>query len=435
MGKTAYIIYNDEVIGEVEEGKLATLSCKGKIMKDDIFISYGKETTFTMNGCNYKADIGMTFEEFQKSDYYGKRLILPTQEGIFITEGNVGAPLYLGGVLVKKQDRIRPNKNYEYESEYGNLSNFYVHDTSLVTGQGLTWQEWASTNYSTNEWFVYNGDILFFDEENFNYRYIEINGTPAVASDVIVANGNYSIGDINLTISDLEYVLSESGNVYNCAGIRNVAGTEIIVLAEKDGLPINKILASAFENNEKVKNLTAELGLSIVEKRAFYNCLNLESIKFSWLPNVGSLSFREEVFYNCQSLTDVDFSDVSGGLILGDRCFANCYSLNEITIPKGTYLYGYVFENCTSLQTAIFEEGFYKAIPAYTFNNCTSLTRVVIPKTVTYFEDAVFYGCSQLKRIEFTGTMSEWSSLIKPSGLFNGSAVIEIVCENGVITL
>lgn len=84
---------------------------------------------------------------------------------------------------------------------------------------------------------------------------------------------------------------------------------------------------------------------------------------------------------------------------IGERTFAYCSSLKEITIPEGVTSIGdSAFISCASLTEVSIPES-VTSIGGYAFDGCSSLTEVAIPEGVTSIGEGTFAYCSNLKEI------------------------------------
>ena len=93
--------------------------------------------------------------------------------------------------------------------------------------------------------------------------------------------------------------------------------------------------------------------------------------------------------------------------------------------PENRELYGYsealvndttietsAFFECDSLTEFVIPEGI-TSIGTAAFYNCTNLTSITIPESVTEIGENALYGCTNLQIIYFTGSQSQWDSIIK----------------------
>lgn len=109
------------------------------------------------------------------------------------------------------------------------------------------------------------------------------------------------------------------------------------------------------------------------------------------------------------ALTSVVFSSNSK-LKYMNKAFRDCYSLEEITIPKGVVEMSGAFQNCSGLTSVTFEEGSQiEAIGADAFRDCKNLKRmnsnvdgvINIPSSVKIIDKNAFMGCESIEQINF----------------------------------
>lgn len=91
---------------------------------------------------------------------------------------------------------------------------------------------------------------------------------------------------------------------------------------------------------------------------------------------------------------------------IGDRAFANCYSLTSVTIPEkvSSIEFG-TFWGCTSLESITIPES-VTSIGSMAFCKCTSLTSVTIPKSVTAIQENTFANYNSLTSVTLPMSMT-----------------------------
>ena len=178
----------------------------------------------------------------------------------------------------------------------------------------------------------------------------------------------------------------------------------------------------AFQDCTSLEIVTFEKGsiLKTIDKSAFSNCTALSSIQIP--ATIESIEYRG--FSGCSSLTAVSFGQNTNLSTIGEFAFSNCKSLISIEIPANvkTISKG-AFINCFNLESIQFEQNSqlqiiggadkesYKSNLQGAFANCTSLNLITIPKNVETIEAEAFYNCQSLKNIYF-----EQSSKLKLIG-------------------
>lgn len=139
-------------------------------------------------------------------------------------------------------------------------------------------------------------------------------------------------------------------------------------------------------------------------------------------------------FYGCSQLKDVEFAKDSQLTTIEGNAFYNCSALQSITLPNSlknvtndsgavTIALGtYAFENCTSLQTVVFEGGGTEPITLgnYLFQGCAKLEEVTLPArladetsgstVVPAIGADVFDGCNALKEFKVSEGQGSYSA-------------------------
>ncbi len=133
--------------------------------------------------------------------------------------------------------------------------------------------------------------------------------------------------------------------------------------------------------------------LSLVHRRAFYNCKSLKKVDFS---NVKTITLDQEVFLNCEKLCEVvDLPSVGTAY---HRAFKNCKSLASVDL-SGLHVSGdNVFENCVSLNGVTTDT--FTAIGKNMFAGCVGLRQKITLRTAKV-GDGAFSGCVNLKGVTF----------------------------------
>ena len=146
----------------------------------------------------------------------------------------------------------------------------------------------------------------------------------------------------------------------------------------------------------------SRVNLSVLPTEAFLECTNIKSVilpntltaigtQAFWGSSLVSISIPASVetiggsaFEDCTSLQSVMFEKgtqlktIEGGYQGRRSAFYNCTSLTKIEIPASVETIGWIaFRNCTSLQTVTFEKGSkLKTISNGAFAFCWALTTV-----------------------------------------------------------
>lgn len=129
---------------------------------------------------------------------------------------------------------------------------------------------------------------------------------------------------------------------------------------------------------------------------------------FGGCTNLRSVTLPEEctklsgyVFADCTALETVNLDHVTQ---IGTYCFTNT-SFRTFTIPKSvTTVSSFAFANCALLEEVIFEEGSLKSLGDDMFSGCVKLERVTLPSSVTHLGLRTFQNCTSLRKIDLSAT-------------------------------
>lgn len=143
-----------------------------------------------------------------------------------------------------------------------------------------------------------------------------------------------------------------------------------------------------------------------IGEEAFANCTSLQSVTIpASVTEIGSAAF-----YGCTALTKVTVPDAVTKIEQGT--FFSCTALTDLTLGKDTTEIGdMAFGYCTSLETVTLPDT-VETLGDQLFYYCTALDEVQIPEKVTELGGYTFYGCMSLKsftvpkNLENIGAMS-----------------------------
>ena len=163
---------------------------------------------------------------------------------------------------------------------------------------------------------------------------------------------------------------------------------------------------SDWSENDEIKKIVIEEGITGIGNRMFFDCVNLEEIVFpSTLTSLG-----EQVFAGCSSLTRVEIPDTLTEI---EWCaFVDCYGLEEFVVseehPTFMVKEGVLFHKdmTTLIQYPCAKKGAEYEVPegvekieGYAFDQC-SLEAVHFPSTLKSIGDEAFHESINLKAIE-----------------------------------
>ncbi len=194
-------------------------------------------------------------------------------------------------------------------------------------------------------------------------------------------------------------------NVVNVINSLTEGTYSICVVGEIDEDTVKSIGIALYSNeNVKVKlDLSGTTGLENIPFQAFRDCANLINIE---IP---------------ESVTNID-----GG------AFRECIGLTDIKLPKSvTNIDGGAFE-CTSL-TNIEIPSTVTRIENLVFCSCINLTDVGIPASVTTIVFGAFYGCQNLKTVNYMDTIEQWKQIDIDDHMNDSLLSAKIICTDGII--
>lgn len=181
-----------------------------------------------------------------------------------------------------------------------------------------------------------------------------------------------------------------------------------------------------------------------IGEQAIFGYYNLNKIEVS--PKNKFYSDDGNCFIEQKTKTLI--SGCSGSVIpqngeiqnIADYAFISCYTLKNITIPKGVIYVGEgAFAYCFNLTEIVLPDGL-TAIGNSAFGWCHNLKHVDLPGSIKKIDTNAFTSCYILKSIDYRGTTAEWNNVIKGDG-WNTDAITgellttEIVCSDGIIKL
>ena len=194
--------------------------------------------------------------------------------------------------------------------------------------------------------------------------------------------------------------------------------------------------------NSGLETLSGLDNLLEVGEYAFYECENLASIGIenSKINKAGKYAFaysgiesldglekltdiKEYTFYGCENLTEADLTNFFAADI-GDYAFANS-GITSFTV--GSYLESIgdnCFKNCASLEN-IALGGKLMLIGENAFVNCTSLTQITVPDTVKNIGKKAFYGNTALESVKMSDNV-----IFIPDECFNKCSALKTFIWN-----
>ena len=218
--------------------------------------------------------------------------------------------------------------------------------------------------------------------------------------------------------SDFEYEISDSG-----VSITKYIGTaaDVIIPDSIENMPVSGIYMFAFHRSD-IKSVDIPDTVIGISNAAFYECKNLETVKFG----ANIVVINEYAFYNCTSLKEAYLPKTLR--VLGNSAFSCCSSLETLFVPASLTTQNLypgkwqpiVLRDTPSLKNIILEEG-TSMLDTDSFYGCTGLTQITIPASLKTIVAGAFAYCKNLTEITFEGDAPEFTGLYpgrKPFDLF-----------------
>lgn len=169
---------------------------------------------------------------------------------------------------------------------------------------------------------------------------------------------------------------------------------EVIIPAEIDGYPVNRIGKRAFMGCKQLESVEIPESVLVIEEEAFAGCERLSKVIMP--PNLRKM--MRGIFRDCTGLEEVEFP--SELLLISFDTFQGCTSLKKVKLPENLIkIDNNTFNGCVSLESIELPET-VQSIGIGAFSNCKSLQAIRIPQGVTSIGAWAFEECSNLKEID-----------------------------------
>lgn len=184
---------------------------------------------------------------------------------------------------------------------------------------------------------------------------------------------------------------------------------------------LEKIWYGAFQDCNRLTNITIPAGVTEIDRMALYACSGLQTIT---LPD-GLTHIGNNAFQDCSRLTGITLPESIESI--GDAAFYRS-GLTEITLPENLQIISRgTFGECSTLTDIVMPESI-DSIGPYAFYCCTSLSNIEIPEKVTRIGEWAFSGCTGLTDI----TIPTGVQKINPETFSNCSSLAEIILPDNL---
>ena len=312
-----------------------------------------------------------------------------------------------------------------------------------------------------------SGATLYYYPLNGKVEYTMPQSVTAVAPYAFYANGNIKTVTVSPRLVSIGEKAFAECSALESAYLRDSVLSSVGESAFENCVSLGRIVfpatlvtlsSSAFASCSALESVTFEgSALSAIGDRAFENCVSLGSITVPTdVTSIGNYAFG-----NCTSLAYLRFGTRSKLTFVGDYAFYECRSIGSVLLPSGITSIGryafasesgrmefefdgdtdlsnleyigdcafmntriasvtisgkiasndalgkYVFKNCTMLRQAFFSPAAYTAVPEGLFYGCTSLTRIRFSGNIRSVGAYAFYNCAAMEWAEFGSGVTE----------------------------
>ena len=194
-----------------------------------------------------------------------------------------------------------------------------------------------------------------------------------------------------------------------------------------------------YSYSDYIKSVHIKEGVTSIGEYCFADCATLENLQ---LPEtVETIGYR--AFNGCEGLT---FFEIPGGVKkIESYAFGGCVNIHNVYVSEMTQWYNISLGNAYSnpmyfgadlyannqLVTEITIPIVLTNVSDYRFYGCTSLVGLTIPESITSIGKSSFFGCTSLKEISISYGLDTISS----SAFQNCSALKEVSLPNSVLSL
>jgi len=232
--------------------------------------------------------------------------------------------------------------------------------------------------------------------------------------------------------------LSEDGSYYTFGNIGDFNGTELVIPAYYNGIPIKKLSSSTFigTNRDQIKTVSIPETVEEIAVHIYSDIKDRYPMTFNEYNNGYYLGNAENPFYafmfysndigtkavlhkdtkvianyafaNCEHVTSVTLPE--GLKSIGARAFGKCKGLITVTIPDSvTFIGDSLFSKCEKLEKVTVGSG-VSEICDYMFKDCGSLKTVEIKGNITRIGNQAFYSCLSITNFEIPASVTEIDS-------------------------
>ena len=294
------------------------------------------------------------------------------------------------------------------------------HITWKLDAEKSSLPEFDSSEESAGAVYIYTPTIPETDENGNHYILSEEAILPEIYVMVDCVDNGIVLYSSNIVASGTCGAEGNNGDnltwILDDEGVLTISGTGAMANWEND---------SPWHENQDIKSVMIEDGVTSIGHNAFFRCSGLANITF---PN-SVKSIGVNAFYGCSGLTSIKIPNSVTSI--GEGAFYVCSGLTSIKIPNSvTSIETWMFYGCSGL-TSIKIPNSVTSIGSFAFYECSGLTSITIPDSVTSIGTSVFSGCSGLTSI----TISNSVTSIGNYAFYKCSGLTSITIPNRVTSI
>ncbi len=207
------------------------------------------------------------------------------------------------------------------------------------------------------------------------------------------------------TEEGFELTYNEDGNYYTFSSTGHFDGTDLVIPAYYNGIPIKKFTYRYMDELENIKSISIP---DTIEEITLHQT-DAPNLKFNKYENGFYVGNDKNPYYALVEYNE----DVSGNAVvhnntkvIGNYAFRRCQHLTSVTMPEGLKSIGYsAFSRSESLTSVVIPDS-VAHIGNNLFNKCEKLESVVLGAGITELSDNMFIYCRALRSVEIKGKIT-----------------------------